>query len=295
MDKQAILIMYHDDYNLLTKLLKLLDNKNIDIYLHVDKKVLDFPFSKIKKLVKESKIYFSKRLDVRWGTYKQIECEIELLKLATKKKYKYYHLISGVDLPIKPIQEIYDFFNSKDCEFVGFSNLDGILDSDFSRIKYYHLFNNNFRSKNRVKRKICSILYHVLLEIQKILKINRLKNKDIMIRKGCNWFSITDDLARYVLTQEKMVKKVFNHSHCADELFLQTLVYNSKFKNNIYKISNNDCESVMRLIDWKRGFPYTFKGEDFDLIKNSRMIFARKFSSENIEIVEKIEKHLVGE
>ena len=36
----------------------------------------------------------------------------------------------------------------------------------------------------------------------------------------------------------------------------------------------------MRLIDWKRGEPYTFKKEDFDELVYSKMLFARKFDSE---------------
>lgn len=292
MQKQAILIMYHDDYNLLKTILKLLDHELIDIYIHVDKKVKNFNFQEVEKLLKKSKIFFTKRLDVRWGTYKQIECELELMKLASNNNYQYYHLISGVDLPIKKAEEIYNFFKKQTKEFVGFSSLEDISEMDIARIKYYHLFNNNYRNKNRLIRKISSLLYQNLLKVQKILKTNRLKNETLVIRKGCNWFSITDDLVKYVIKKEKLIKKVFNYSHCADELFLQTLVYNSKFKDNIYQKGGNDCEAAMRLIDWKRGEPYTFTSLDYELIKNSKMMFARKFSGKNQEIIEKIKNYL---
>lgn len=292
MSKQAILIMYHDDYDLLLKLLKLIDYKYIDIYIHVDKKVKDFDFLEIKKIVKASKVYFTKRLDVRWATYGQIECELELLKKASNNNYQYYHLISGVDLPIRKIDDIYNFFKNQTQEFVGFSPLETISELEISRIKYYHLFNNNYRSPNRIKRKISSIFYHGLLKFQKEIKINRLRKQSLIIRKGCNWFSITNDLVKYVLSKENLIKKVFKYSHCADELFLQTLVYNSRFKDKVYCDGGNDCQGAMRLIDWQRGTPYTFKEEDFELIKNSKMMFARKFSSRHIEIIEKMERYL---
>ena len=70
------------------------------------------------------------------------------------------------------------------------------------------------------------------------------------------------------------------------------LVYNSKFKDNVYRDYETDNENAMRLIDWIRGEPYVFKEEDFELIKNSKMMFARKFSSQDIEIVKKIERFL---
>ena len=42
MKKQAILIMYHNDYYILEKLLQQIDNEKFDIFLHVDKKTKNF-------------------------------------------------------------------------------------------------------------------------------------------------------------------------------------------------------------------------------------------------------------
>lgn len=290
--KQAILIMYHEDYNLLLELLKLIDNENFDIYLHIDKKVKDFDYENVKRIIKKSKIYFTKRLDVRWGTFKQIECELLLLKLASKNHYKYYHLISGVDLPIKSIDEIYNFFESKNLEFVGFTEFSSISTPNLERVKYYHLFNNNLRSKDKFFRYISNKVYYNLLKIEKKLNIDRLKNTNLEFRKGPNWFSITDNLVYYVLSQEKQIRKIFKYTHCCDELFLQTIVYNSEFKNKVYSYYQNDNQNTMRLIDWVRGEPYIFLEDDFNLIKKSKMLFARKFSSKNKEIVLKLIKYL---
>jgi hypothetical protein len=41
----------------------------------------------------------------------------------------------------------------------------------------------------------------------------------------------------------------------------------------------NDNENCKRLIDWKRGTPYVFKKEDYNMIMNSNTMFARKFST----------------
>ena len=56
MNKQAFLIMYHNDYYILERLLKQIDSKNFDIYLHVDKKVKNFDFEYTKKILKKSNI-----------------------------------------------------------------------------------------------------------------------------------------------------------------------------------------------------------------------------------------------
>ena len=292
MNKQAILIMYHTDYYILERLLKQIDNKCFDIYLHVDKKVLDFDFEYTRKIIKNSNIYFVNRKNVKWSHFSQIECELNLLKEATKRDYSYYHLLSGNDLLLKSSDDIYKFFQDNyGSEFVAYSNMDMISEDQLSRIKYYHVLNCNRRHSNTIVRKISNKIYYRFLTIQKIFKINRLKNIKLDIRKGANWFSITDKLAKYVLSCEKDIFKLFRYSNCADELFLQTIVYNSEFKDKVYNKYNDEHKNTLRYIDWNRGEPYTFKIDDYDLLMNSGCFFARKFSS-NIDknIIDKIYK-----
>ena len=76
--KHAYLIMAHNEPYILEKLLRLIDDERNDIYLHIDKKWKNFDFEKFKNVVRKSNIYFSDRLDVRWGTYSQIKCELVL-------------------------------------------------------------------------------------------------------------------------------------------------------------------------------------------------------------------------
>ena len=57
----------------------------------------------------------------------------------------------------------------------------------------------------------------------------------MILQKGANWFSITRDLAEYVVAQENWIHKRFSYTLSGDELFLQTLVYNSDFKNCLYQ------------------------------------------------------------
>lgn len=74
------------------------------------------------------------------------------------------------------------------------------------------------------------------------------RSTGITFQKGANWFSITDELARYVLSKEKWIKKVFKDTDCADEIFLQTIVINSKYKDNLFsKKFDNSIYGNMRL------------------------------------------------
>lgn len=276
--KHAYLIMAHNEFYILEKLLKLLDDEKNDIYLHIDLKVKDFDYEHYKKIVKKSNLFFVERTDVRWGDYSQINCELLLIKEATKRKYSYYHLLSGVDLPLKSNEEIYNFFKeNKGYEFIGFCK-DNKKNEE--RIKYYHFFVRN------IKKKIFYTLHFILLTLQKIFRINRLKNNDITIKKGGNWFSITHNFATYVIKEETNIKRHFKNSICGDEVFLQTLCYNSKFNSKVYR--KYECEhfNIQRYIDWNRTdgkSPYTFEIEDKEMLLNSSMLFARKFGTKTKE------------
>lgn len=290
MKKQAILIMYHNDYYILEKLLQQIDCECFDIYLHVDKKVRDFDFEYTKKLVNISNLYFTKRMNVGWSTFSQIQCELLILKEAVKKKYSYYHLLSGVDMLLKKPLEIYNYFEiNKGMEFIAYQDIDKIDDSHLDRIKYYHILNKNRRHKNKFIRIISTKIYYKLIALEKKIGVNRLRNKSLDIRKGANWFSITYDLAKYVLSKEREIYKLYKYSNCADELFLQTLTYNSKFRDKIYLKYDDEHKNIKRYIDWNKGQPYTYKISDYDDIMNSDCFFARKFSSNvDKDIIDKI-------
>ncbi len=292
--KHAYLVIAHNEPYILEKQLKLIDDERNDIYIHIDKKWKDFDFDYFKKIVKKSNLYFTPRLDVRWGTYMQIKCELSLLKMAYSNKYAYYHLISGIDMPLKNQDEIHAFFNeNKGCEFVHFDYYDKVKDETIDRIRYYHLFTSKFRNNGIIARIYNSLHFH-LIKFQKKLKINRCK--DLNIRKGANWFSITNDLASYIISNEKFIKRHFKYSYCSDELFVQTLVYNSKFYNNLYLKKDDDYMSIVRYIDWNRGEPYIFKSEDFDELINSKYLFARKFSTKtDKKIIDKLYNYIKGE
>lgn len=128
MNKHAYLIIAHNNFQILEKTIKILDDEKNDFYIHIDKKIKNFNFEKFKNIVKKSKIIFTERINVKWGHSSQINCELILLKTAIKNNYSYYHLLSGVDMPIKSKKEIYNFFESnKGKEFVHFSILENKL------------------------------------------------------------------------------------------------------------------------------------------------------------------------
>ena len=268
--KQAYLIVAHRDDLTFRTLISMLDDENNDIFIHMDIKNKTYKKEEIETMIQKSSVYHTKRTNVQWGGYSQINAELVLLRFATNiGRYDHYHLLSGQDLPIQKQEIIQEFFiSNSDKEFVGFD--DNVF--EYGDRVYYRYFFQETIGRNGKLRKVDN----ELLKLQKALNIRR--NQDIQFQKGVNWFSITDKFARYVIDKENWIKKVFNWSYCGDEVFLQTILINSDFIDNLYYSKFDDSDiSTMRKIDWKRGKPYVFKHHDLVELESSGLMFARKF------------------
>lgn len=285
MDKHAYLILAHKDDYCFRSLLQMIDDERNDIFIHMDKKNTDFKKEKIKSLITKSNVFFCTPIKCSWGGYSLIDAELLLLKLSTDSgHYSYYHLVSGQDLPIKKLDEIYGFFETnKGKEFIRFNHP---VFKYKDRIDVYHFFQDILgrRSGNRLNR--------AFLKMQRILGVER--NKDIRFQKGTQWFSITDPFARYVLSKKDWIKEVFRYSACPDELVIQTVFINSPYADNLYhKEFDNDCIAISRFIDWRRGSPYVFRSDDYEELINSPYMFARKFDDAvDKAIIEKLKKYI---
>lgn len=277
--KHAYLIIAHNQFDILEKLLLLLDDYRNDIYLHIDKKVKDFSFEYFQSIVSKSTIYFVDRMSVNWGGFSQVKCEMLLLETAIKKNYYYYHLLSGVDLPLKSQDNIHNFFRDNPFEFVHFDN--SVFDAQkyIGRVRYYHPLQEILKKpKSKIFKIVLSLLNRGFIYLQKKIKVDRQKNDPTSFQKGANWFSITNDLANYVVSQKKWINETFSSTSCSDELFLQTVIINSSFVGNLYRKQFDDNYlSCMRKIDWNRGSPFIWTKNEYDELVNSEFLFARKF------------------
>ena len=287
--KHAYLIMAHNDFYVLEKLLMLIDDTRNDIYIHIDSKCTNIDEYKIKNIIVKSNVYFlNPRMNIKWGGVTQVECEIKLLKLAiTNRNYEYIHLLSGVDLPLKNQDEIHQFFSeNRGKEFIGFNN----FNQESKKIKYFYFFQEvapRKKNGNSIKVKMNNfthvffrVLDRILILAQKLFFINRIRNCDEVTCRGSNWISITSNLAGQLVSNENEILKKYKYTAYPDEIFVQTYVYNNNnFRDNLYDL-NDEYNGCLRHIDWKRGWPYTFMIDDKLELLNSDKIFARKFSSE---------------
>lgn len=274
MVKHAYLILAHDDVPLLQLLLNGIDDARNDIYVHWDLKSGDVP----KLSCKNAGLFFlENRISVNWGGYSIVEAEFCLFKRAAQSgPYAYYHLLSGRDLPIKTQDHIHSMCEAlAGTEFIAFSQTDQ-EELDF-RVQHYFLFPESFKGANLLKR-AARKLFNLIQDWTKF------RRTDVKVAKGSQWCSLTQDFVDYLLTQEDFAKKLFSHTYCPDELFIQTITVNSRFAGRI-KPADNEFDGNMRYIKWINGDLKPIEQKDFQAMKNSDKWFARKFSSSDKSLI----------
>lgn len=279
--KHAYLLIAHTNWDQLKRLIRQLDAEWSDVYLHIDKKCDDFPYEDFENICSKSKLFIFSEYKVYWGGYSQVEVEMFLLRQAYRGNYDYYHLLSGMDFPIKSNEQIYDFFEQhKGYQFIHFD--EGMSQSSevIRRTKVYHFLQNYRRRFNSsVLNHFFTFLERILLLCQVATGVNRLKNSSLAVKYGSNWFSITHQLVGELIDQKELIEKTFKWTNCADELFVQTVAANSTNQYKFFERYNGN----LRLYNFSRGQngnPYTFTESDKDELMASSCLFARKFNEQ---------------
>lgn len=274
--KHAYLIIAHNEPIILQLLISSLDDVRNDIYVHIDRKV-SFDTATLHT-VKSKLCILPVHIDARWGDYSLVEVELLLFKWAYNEgPYGYYHLLSGVDLPIKSQDYIHRFCDEhQGMEFIGIAQHASQRELDW-RTQHWFIYPRDFQSKNIFKK----IIRAAFARIQSLMRYRR---TSLQVKKSSQWCSVTHNFVEYVLQKENQIFRAFNHTYCPDELFIQTLCWNSDFKKRIFDL-NDEFEGCKRYIKWENSILKPLSLHDVDDMVVSLRWFARKFSSENMDVV----------
>lgn len=232
--------------------------------------------------------------------------------------YDYVSLISGQDYPLKSIQEIKDFYTeNKGKQFmVSFPILPDENSLEYKQKVWFPTWSNQqkyrfdkFWIKSKYGRKAYPINWIISKTKYQLTKILLYQSKQLIQEKkfwetlmdvklsykyktkrslpsfslhgGLTWWNITKEFAEYVLEKIKSDKEYidfFKNTLIPDEMFMQTLLANSPFKDDLV---NDDKRYIVW--DWEVNgtHPLTIKKEDFNTIINGNDHFARKFDLVN--------------
>ena len=275
--KHAVLVMAHGDMSILKKQMQLLDDERFDYFIHIDARNQNDGME-LMNICRKSHVTCTKRIPVFWGHHSQTRAAMILLKESVKKDYDYYHLVSGVDMPLKTPKEIDTFCTENSGkEFVV------IWKSDNWRMSHRYPFivkykRGNSEFVNKLKKGLISRVFR----FPRKKGTNLVRDYGWTVYCGDAWWSITDALAKYLVSFEDEMLKYWTDCYIADECFAQTIIKNTP------QFANRHSNMVTREIRWENATPHIWKVADIDFLKQSNALFARKFSTSEMEAVNQI-------
>ena len=272
---QAILITAYKNYHHLEDLVNFFDG-SFNIYIHIDKKSSISKENLNKLSSKERVQYVSQQYKINWGGINHLKAILDLIKEAiNNKENEYFHLITGHDYPIKPLEEFSQFFEkNKGNDFMEYHTLpySSWPENGMDRLSRYNIY-DLLDGRTGVNER----LIKGFSKLQKAIGFKRSFSKNFPpLFGGSTYWSLKRESLEYVfqyMNDHPKYLKRFNYSFCSEEIFFQTILLNSPMKETL--INNN-----MRFIIWEErngNFPANLDSSDYENIKNSDALFARKF------------------
>lgn len=278
----AHLILTYTNPKQTERMIMMMYHENFDFYIHVDKKFDINPHLFLKSL---PNVYFiNNRVDVKWAGFSTVIATFECIKeiVGTGIPYQFINFLSGQDYPLKPAPEIYTFFKENiGKEFLSYRDFKNDWKEGLIRMENYFLSSYSFPGKHRLE--------HL---INKIMPNRKLPYNLHPYGKSMFWM-LSPEVAMYVVNKvenDKKLRQFFSFSWASDEFVFQTMILNSRYKNRV--VNNN-----YRYIDWSAGGanPKVLNETDFEKLKKTEMLFARKFDMVNSpKILDLIDNHILN-
>jgi len=275
--KIAFLILAHKNPKQLQMLLNALQHPAFDFYIHLDKKTNAGSFNYLSSY--KNVFFINKRAKIYWAAFGTIQATLNGFKEIPLSDYAYVNVISAQDFPLKSANEIYEYIlERKGIEFISCQSIEDEWPVA-PRVKKYHLINWRIPGKYRLG----DFLTYILPE--------RKFPFDYKIVGRANWFTLTTGAIHYsldFLNKNPSVIRYFKYCWGADEFIFSTILYNSLFKE---KIADN-----LIYVDWSSGLahPKILTIDDYEVLKASPKLFARKFDMETDSLILKKLEELIG-
>lgn len=281
----------------------LYQGKHTFFFIHVDAKCNQIDFeSEIPEKYKSNVQFTRNRYWVQWGGFNQVRYQQELFKtcLSSNIPFDRIFLLTGQDYPLISNEDINKILNENpDKEYIIGLNISNIDNPPKIKKKLvlYHFF-RDLKTSYKIK-KFFSGTSRIIMSILPIRK------KSYLIINGTKWsvyqssaiMCITYNLAKYIMKEfsNKQIIKYFKYTSTPDEMVLPTIIFNSPYRKNcsLYEKGTYDGLKTLSAITY---FNYekeiqTFTLDNYDELKNSRKMFARKFATGiSDDLMDKLDK-----
>ena len=288
----AFLIGLYQNPEYAASLIESLRGERSNIYVHINPLCLPIFKGFMEHYGNDENVQIIHTQPIHWGGYSLMRSMLDLLNLAmVNEENGFFHMLTGQDLLIKPLTELYSFFDdNNDKNYLSYGD-DQMLNPQrgyllgVNRSQYVHLFDKlNYRG-NMLHRQI----EKYFVKAQQWLHIKRnwpFPN----YYQGSGWFSFNRKAVEEILKFMKVNHGIAENTFAPDEVMFQSILLNSKINHHV--VNDN-----LRFIQWDNkgevGSPVILTEQHFDMMVKSHCFFARKVHPEKSkQLIEKINNHL---
>lgn len=273
--KHAFLIGVYQNPDYASELVESLRGERSNIYVHINPLYLHDFNQFIEKYNNEENVTVIHTQPIKWGGYSLLHSIQDLLNLALQNPDNgYFHMLTGQDILIKPLLELYQFFDdNSENNYLSYGSDQMLKPTNgyllgLNRSQYYHLFDKlNYRN-NMLHRQ----LEKYFVKAQQLFHLKR-KWPFLNYYQGSGWFSFNRMAVKEVLDWLAKNHQVAEYTFAPDEVILQSILLNSK--TDFHIVNDN-----LRLILWDNqgevGSPVVLTEKYYKKIIQSHCFFARK-------------------
>ncbi|MDB5799947.1 MAG: glycosyl transferase family 14 [Rhodocyclales bacterium] len=291
--KIAYLILAHNTPRHLQALVRSLRLEGNHFFVHIDSKADIELFEPVRAA---DVSFIEDRKAVFWGDFSQVDAILELLRngLQHADEFDYFVLLSGSDYPLYSAATIQTFFSEhRGTEFMNIVSMPSeAAGKPLSRLtRYRHAAGTPVFA--RAARKLLTKL-HVLAEERDYKR----HFGDLQPYGGSEWWAITRAAAEYTLryvAEHPEFVQFCKHCHAPDEMFFQTILGNSPFRNQMRR--------NLVFTDWSAGganpapiseahlvlFETDMRSPEDDVYGPGELLFARKFPNDSDALLQRID------
>lgn len=259
----AYLILCHKHPDQVRRLVEELDDDGVNFVIHVDKRSAGLRPQLEQMLSGRKNVSFARQLPCYWGRFSIVEATLSAMKLALEQPFDYAVLLSGQDYPVKSRRTIRQFFaDRRGREF----------------IESFSLLQPNRWSGNAGVFKPERRAFSFVLGFRSRLWSTGWQRRfplDHVPYGGAQWWALTREAIDYIVefvAAQPAYARYFRFAMAPDEMFFQSILSNSPFRERIADRVTYDC--------WHHPdppYPKILTDEDFSALREPAWLFARKF------------------
>ncbi len=280
--KVAFLCLAHNNISYLEYLAKYCCSDGDYFFVHIDSACTE------KASFGSDRVVFISddiRVRTRWGTIRIVDATLILLKKALETAhFDRFVLISGSDLPLLDKSNFKATISGRKEYVSVWEVVDKKNNARNRNFFRYHNYNSLLTNIGEAQSSGSRIRIHIARLVNSVISLIP-NNKLTYDRyaKGSQWWCITNSFAKYVIKKSENLsfRYEFSKMHAPDEIYFQTILINSKFKENSIEASPQcSLKHGIHFIDWgvNSDMPgmKKFSIKDISRAIDENCLFARK-------------------